>query len=116
MNVPLLGLNAQHEPPRNDFVTAMVRVLARPVFVDIDLVTYNLNPSRSESAITSRTREIIPVPLHRQECLHTLGYVDGDSSEAERACRKMLSLPIYPELNEDQQHYVVQTVRVDLAQ
>ena len=30
--------------------------------------------------------------------------------------RVKLALPIYPELNEDQQHYVVQTVREGLAQ
>lgn len=57
-----------------------------------------------------------PVPLHRQECLQSLGYKDGDYPEAERACRDLLALPIYPELNEDQQHYVVQTVRDGLAQ
>ncbi len=57
-----------------------------------------------------------PVPLHKQECLLSLGHKDGDYPEAERACRELVALPIYPELNEDQQHYVVQTVREGLAQ
>jgi UDP-2-acetamido-2-deoxy-ribo-hexuluronate aminotransferase len=39
---------------------------ARPVFVDIEAATYNLDLSRLESAITSRTRAIIPVSLFGQ--------------------------------------------------
>jgi dTDP-4-amino-4,6-dideoxygalactose transaminase len=36
---------------------------AKPVFVDIDPATYNLNPALLEAAITLRTRAIIPVHL-----------------------------------------------------
>lgn len=39
---------------------------AKPVYVDIDPSTYNMNPALLESAITSRTKAIIPVSLYGQ--------------------------------------------------
>ena len=39
---------------------------ARPVYVDIDPCTYNLDPAKLEAAINSRTKAIIPVSLYGQ--------------------------------------------------
>ena len=39
---------------------------AKPVYVDIDPRTYNLNPEELEAAITPRTKAIIPVSLYGQ--------------------------------------------------
>lgn len=39
---------------------------AKPVFVDVDPTTYNLDPHLLEAAITPRTRAIIPVSLYGQ--------------------------------------------------
>lgn len=39
---------------------------ARPVFVDIQPDTYNLDPAKLEAAITARTKAIIPVHLYGQ--------------------------------------------------
>ena len=46
--------------------SAIARLGARPIFVDIDPVTYNLNIDHIPAAITSRTRVVIPVHLYGQ--------------------------------------------------
>jgi dTDP-4-amino-4,6-dideoxygalactose transaminase len=45
---------------------AIVRVGATPVYVDIDPVTFNIDPAKVEEAITEKTKAIIPVHLYGQ--------------------------------------------------
>jgi len=47
-------------------VTAAIRLGARPVLVDIDPQTFNLDPNRVEAAVTAKTRVILPVHLFGQ--------------------------------------------------
>jgi dTDP-4-amino-4,6-dideoxygalactose transaminase len=53
----------------NTFVATVLAILAvgaRPVLVDADPETYNIDPAAIDAAITSRTRGIIPVHLYGQ--------------------------------------------------
>ena len=52
-----------------------------------------------------------PVPLHLQPCFSHLGYKPGQLPAAERACREVLSLPVYPEVAREQLDYVIETIR-----
>lgn len=47
-------------------VSAITRLGARPVFVDVDEATFNVNPDMIAAAITERTKAIIPVHMYGQ--------------------------------------------------
>ncbi len=49
-------------------VSAIIYTGARPVFVDVEPDTLNINPAGIEAAITERTRAVIPVHLYGQPC------------------------------------------------
>ncbi len=70
---------------------------ARPVFVDSELETWNIDPNLIEEAITSRTKAIIPVHLYGHPAnmspildiaaCHNLAVIE-DAAEAHGACYK----------------------------
>jgi len=51
-----------------------------------------------------------PVPMHLQDCFAYLGIKAGAFPESERAARESLAIPVYPELNDTQARYVVESI------
>ncbi len=74
---------------------AISYVGARPVYVDIDPATYNLDPTLVEAAITPRTKALLPVhlygqaadlaPLQQIAAKHDLALIE-DAAQAHGAC------------------------------
>ena len=51
-----------------------------------------------------------PLPLHLQKLYHDLGYAEGSLPVSEQAAREVLSLPMYPELTDEQIQTVVEAI------
>jgi len=51
-----------------------------------------------------------PVPMHLQDCFAYLGMKAGAFPESERAAKESLAIPVYPELNDSQARYVVESI------
>ena len=58
-----------------------------------------------------RTLMHYPIPIHLQDAYKDLGHKKGDFQISEKCCEEILSLPMYPELPEEEIKYVVASFR-----
>jgi dTDP-4-amino-4,6-dideoxygalactose transaminase len=52
-----------------------------------------------------------PIPLHKQDAWRTMGYGDYNLPIAERVAQEILSIPMYPELREEEIEYIIAKVK-----
>lgn len=63
------------------------------------------------ASVGVETKIHYPIQLHLQPAAVALGYKEGDFPVAESISKKMMSLPIYPELHDDEVNYIVNSIR-----
>ena len=52
-----------------------------------------------------------PVPMHMQKVYKSLGYKTGDLPNAEYLSHRTFAIPVYPELNSDEQKYIIEVIQ-----
>lgn len=122
LSVKLPHLEAQHQARRKnaEFYNSKLKdVVGIPTIHDKCDTIYNQYTIRSErrdeiaaalSAANIGNAIYYPVPLHLQNCFAELGYNEGNLPHSELAAKQVLSIPIYSELNQEQQDYVVSAI------
>lgn len=85
--------------------------MSKPVFYVYNILLDN------RDALVERFKEkgigysiYYPKPLHLQKCFAYLGYREGDFPVAESVAKRILALPIYPEITDDEVEYVCDTI------
>jgi len=63
------------------------------------------------AAVGVQTAVQYPIPLHLTPAYAFLGYGEGDFPVCERACNEIISLPIYPDLDDAGVDYVVEQIK-----
>ncbi|MGK7888520.1 MAG: DegT/DnrJ/EryC1/StrS family aminotransferase [Leptolyngbyaceae cyanobacterium] len=76
--------------------------------IDRDALHATLNDDHIQTGIH------YPLPCHLQPAYGYLGYSEGDFPHAERLCRNILSLPMYPGMTESQAHQVFKAIETIL--
>lgn len=87
-------------------VVAIPRIAARQAATNPVFYVYLIETERRDDLnahLAARgigTEQYYPMPLHLQPCFAALDYREGVFPNAERACRRTLALPLYPDMGE----------------
>ena len=107
------GLTSTGTQPENGAPIQLPRTSERAHHIFHQYVVRAHRRDELREFLTARkigTEIYYPIPLHLQPCFAYLGYREGDLPEAERAAKEVLALPMFPELTEDEQRRVVQSI------
>ena len=118
MTETAIAARARHAAHYTERLRAIPGVRVQSVRSDAHPVYYVYNilvPQRDALASYLKERGIgttiyYPKPLHLQPCFAYLGYKEGDFPVAERICKEILALPMYPELTDDEIDYVCDAI------
>lgn len=107
------GLTSTDEQPENFAPIRLPRTSEQAHHVFHQYVVRAYRRDELREFLTARkigTEIYYPIPLHLQPCFVYLGYREGDFPEAERAAKEVLALPMFPELTEEEQRWVVASI------
>lgn len=94
--------------------------LVTPVIKEDNESVYHMYILQSENreAILEKLKEkgvatgvYYPVPLHLQKVYKNLGYKEGDMPVAEYLSHRTFAIPVYPELNDEQVNYIIDSIK-----
>jgi dTDP-4-amino-4,6-dideoxygalactose transaminase len=107
------GLTASGGPSENSAPIQLPHTAATAHHVFHQYVVRAYRREELREFLTARrigTEVYYPIPLHLQPCFVYLGYREGDFPVSERAAGEVLALPMFPELTEEEQRRVVESV------
>ena len=107
------GLTAAGSQPEDSAPIQLPQASAKAHHVFHQYVIRAYHRQELREFLTARkigTEIYYPLPLHLQPCFVYLGYREGDFPEAERAAKEVLALPMFPELTEEEQSWVVASI------
>jgi len=113
------GWNARHRAIADRYSLKLAAWVQVPCYAAHEIPVFHrymiVTPHRDElmkflAARGVETKVNYPIPLHLQEAARSLGYQRGDFPRAERFAETILSLPVYPELSDEDVGYVIEMV------